>query len=85
MSGGSMDYVYSRVLEASLRLKQCNTGPSIHPDAATLREWMVQHLDLVAAALHDIEWVDSDDYSPGDEVSALKAVVRHLHSAPEES
>jgi hypothetical protein len=29
----------------------------------------------VAAAAHAIEWVDSGDYSPDDEIPALKAAL----------
>lgn len=33
------------------------------------------HLQLVAKALHDIEWVDSGDYKPGDENAAIRACI----------
>ncbi len=61
MSGGSMDYFYSRVedVAGSIRL----TTP--------LRRAFRSHLCLVAQALHDIEWVDSSDYGPGDEDAAI--------------
>jgi uncharacterized small protein (DUF1192 family) len=32
-------------------------------------------LKLVAKALHDIEWVDSGDYGPGDENKAIRACL----------
>ena len=38
------------------------------------RAWLVGLLRLVADAMHDVEWVDSCDYGPGDEVSAIRAV-----------
>lgn len=63
MSGGSMDYVYGRV-------------ESIRFDAHTPeRAAFAAHLQLVAQALHDIEWVDSCDYSPGDENAAIRACI----------
>lgn len=34
-----------------------------------------KHLQLVAQALHDIEWVDSCDYGPGDENDAIRACI----------
>ena len=33
------------------------------------------HLMKVSKALHDIEWLFSADYGPGDEIDALKAVI----------
>lgn len=63
MSGGSLDYVYGRV-------------ESIRFDAHTPeRAAFAAHLKRVAKALHDIEWVDSGDYGPGDESEAIRACV----------
>ena len=68
MSGGSMEYLHRRVREASF-------------DARTpIRRAFKKHLELVAEALHDIEWVDSGDCAPGDEEAAIRAV---LHSGAE--
>jgi len=66
MSGGSMDYVYRRVEDAFIR--ECE-----HPEANALRAAFRAHLELVAKALHDIEWVDSYDWGPGDECAAIRA------------
>ena len=63
MSGGSMDYLYSKVSDASF---QTNTP---------LRRAFQKHLLKVANALHDIEWVDSADCSPGDEEKAIRACL----------
>lgn len=60
MSGGSMDYLYSRVRYADFRRD------------TPLRRVFAEHLDQVADALHDIEWVDSSDYGPGDEDAAIR-------------
>jgi hypothetical protein len=46
-----------------------------------LRAWFVEHLRLVSQAMHDIEWVDSGDYGPGDEVDALEKVRAHLEKS----
>lgn len=51
--------------------------------AKELREWFVKHLELVSKAMHDIEWVDSSDYGPGDEVTALEALIDNLKEAPQ--
>ena len=62
MSGGSWDYLYSRVEDAADRLKQSKNGKRV-AFAVLLAD--------VADALHDIEWVDSCDMSPGDEIPAI--------------
>lgn len=64
MSGGSMDYLYSKVLH-------CANFPLDTPE----RIAFAAHLKLVAQALHDIEWVDSGDYGPGDENAAIRACL----------
>lgn len=61
MSGGSMDYLYCKLEnDANFRL----TTPE--------RKAFAKHLVKVAKALHDIEWVDSGDYGPGDESEAIR-------------
>ena len=65
MSGGSMNYLYAKVLH-------CADFPLDTPE----REAFAKHLKLVAQALHDIEWVDSGDYGPGDENAAIRACLR---------
>ena len=67
MSGGSWDYFYERLEDVASRL-QCERDP--------LRKAFGSHLQRCAKALHDIEWVDSCDCSPGDEVKAIKAAPR---------
>ena len=61
MSGGSMNYIYSK-----LEYEAIFTADT--PE----RRAFAQHLKLVAKALHDIEWVDSGDYGPGDENKAIR-------------
>ena len=62
MSGGSLDYFYSKLEWLIPTIKA--TTP--------LRRAFKEHLAKVAKALHDIEWVDSDDYGPGDEDKAIR-------------
>lgn len=64
MSGGSMNYLYSKILNDS-------EFPLDTPE----RIAFAAHLKLVAQALHDIEWVDSGDYGPGDENKAIRAAI----------
>lgn len=68
MSGGSYDYVYSRVEEAAAEVDQRHPTSMLHRAFAT-------HLRLVAVALHDIEWTDSGDYGAGGDVAAITAAL----------
>ncbi|MDD5459970.1 MAG: hypothetical protein PHF37_11330 [Phycisphaerae bacterium] len=67
MSGGSYNYAYDKVLEMADSLERYSKDP--------LRLAFAKHLQKVAVAMHDIEWVDSGDYGEGDEVDAIKAVL----------
>lgn len=64
MSGGSMNYLYIRLEDEADFAK--NTVE---------RKAFAEHLKRVAKALHDIEWVDSNDYSPGDENESIRACL----------
>lgn len=66
MSGGSMNYLYSRI-------EMDATFAENTPE----RRAFSRHLKLVAKALHDIEWVDSSDYSHGDENQAIRACLSY--------
>lgn len=62
MSGGSMDYLYCRVMDATF---QTDT-----PERKAFRK----HLMLVAKALKSIEWNDSGD-GDDDEVANIMACI----------
>lgn len=64
MSGGSMNYIYSK-LASDANFRQDT------PE----RKAFAKHLNLICKALHDIEWVDSGDYSRGDETEAITACL----------
>jgi hypothetical protein len=66
MSGGSWDYITHRIDELADRL-QSEKDP--------LRRLMGQRVSLLAKAIHDIEWVDSGDYSEGDDIEAINAFL----------
>lgn len=66
MSGGSLDYLYSRVNDAA---------DLIAYSGEPLRCAFAEHLRKVAKALHDIEWVMSCDYGPGDDADAIRACI----------
>jgi hypothetical protein len=66
MSGGSWDYVFSRFDGVANRLAK---------ESDPLRRLLGRRVELISKALHDIEWVDSDDYGSGDDVAAIKAVL----------
>lgn len=63
MSGGSYDYAYRYVYMFA---------ESIDNSRNPLRKAFATHLAKVAKAMHDIEWVDSGDYSDGDENKAIQ-------------
>jgi hypothetical protein len=66
MSGGSLDYVYSRVQDAAMQIRNRSQDP--------MHIAFVNHLEKVSKALHDIEWVFSCDYGDGDEEKAIMAL-----------
>lgn len=43
------------------------------------RLWFAGLLKLVAQAMHDIEWVDSGDFGPGDEVESIQEVKKYVN------
>jgi hypothetical protein len=61
-----MNYFYQRVEEAAYDLSRSDD---------VLRAAFGELLSRCALALHDIEWVDSCDYGPGDEHAAIQAVL----------
>lgn len=67
MSGGSLGYLYRKVEDAATEIRSSGGRE------ATIR--FANHLDLVAKALHDIEWELSNDYSEGDADAAIRAVI----------
>lgn len=68
MSGGSYDYLYSRVDDMADEL--------LHQRDIKRRAFG-KHLKLVAKAMHDIEWVDSGDYCVGDDIEAIDKLINH--------
>ncbi len=66
MSGGSMSYLHFRVREAEFL------------ENTLLRKAFREHLNLVADAMHDIEWVDSGDCSPGTEEEAIRKCLSNI-------
>jgi hypothetical protein len=66
MSGGSHDYAFTHVASMADILKR---SPRSDRRAFGL------HLERVAQAMHDVEWVDSDDYAPDGDVLSIKACL----------
>lgn len=71
MSGGSMDYLSFKVEQAEFE------------ENTPLRKAFRKHLKLVADALHEIEWADSGDTSPGehDEKAIMKCLGQKCEAA----
>jgi len=74
MSGGSWDYIYFKIQEAADRLSH---------DETPLRRAFGQHMSLVAQAMHDIEWVDSNDKGKGADIKSMKKVLGDTAEAKE--
>lgn len=73
MSGGSLDYAYSRVESAVSEIAQRAT--------CLEHKAFAKHLFLVARALHDVEWVFSCDFGPGDDLPAIRKVLGGNHAS----
>lgn len=58
MSGGSLNYLYRLVQEGAETIRLFEPPNPLYHEFA-------DHLKKVAQALHDIEWVQSCDYSLG--------------------
>ena len=67
MSGGSLDYVYSRVEDAAMKVSA--------KAETTLHRAFAAHLHKVAKALKDMEWMLSCDTAEGSEEPAIRAVL----------
>jgi hypothetical protein len=66
MSGGSFQYAYMKFADVASQLQK---------DRNPLRKALGKHIELIADAMHDIEWVDSGDYSAGKDLEAIKACL----------
>lgn len=67
MSGGSWEYFYCKLDEVADRLL-C--------DRDMKRKAFGKLMKNCAEAMHDIEWVDSADCSPGDEMKAIDKCLK---------
>jgi hypothetical protein len=72
MSGGSWDYLFGRMDNAADRLVASRV-PRRKAFGLLMRS--------CAKAMHDIEWVDSGDYGPGDDVDAIDAALNGIDTA----
>lgn len=67
MSGGALDYLYSRVEDAALTImSRSKTKEQLA---------FAKHLLLVSEALRDVEWVMSGDMDDGDDTAAIMKVI----------
>lgn len=72
MSGGSWDYFYLGLEDVAARL--IDTNPKRYsPEVTAARERLGRLLKQASIALQAIEWVDSNDFGPGDELKAINA------------
>lgn len=70
MSGGSYDYVCWKIESLEQDIQNQEKDPR--------RAAFAKLMGLVGKAMHDIEWVDSCDFAPGDEHASIDAVFAFL-------
>lgn len=75
MSGDSYGYEFQRIYDLADQIRRFSQDPTPDGVNVELRLKFASHLDLVAEAAHDIEWVDSCDYGPGREDAAIERVL----------
>ena len=66
MSGGSWDYFCHKCADVAAELES---------EACPLRRSFGAHMQLVAKAMHDVEWVDSCDMGKGDDLESMRKVL----------
>ena len=66
MSGGSWDYLHSKMEYAADRLTK---------DEMPERRALGRMMERMAKAMHAIEWVDSCDWAKGDEVAPIEEAL----------
>lgn len=74
MSGGTYNYFYHKLSDFASEIY----GQHKNPRRAAFAKLM----SICAEAAHDIEWVDSGDYGPGDEHEAIDKVFSFLEADP---
>lgn len=66
MSGGEWNYAYMRIDEIANKLLQ---------EKNIKRKILGVLMQKLSKALHDIEWVDSEDYGKGDDTKEINEVL----------
>jgi hypothetical protein len=74
MSGGSYNYIYTRLEDLANEIKNTETDYR----RATLKQLLLR----LSVAMHDVEWVDSCDFGPGDDHEALDALFGMFMADP---
>jgi len=81
VSGGAYNYSGEQIRSVTYEIEagdwQIDSDYHRRSDLTALRRWLLAHMELVAVAVHAIEWIDSGDWSPGDEVDPIKRVADH--------
>lgn len=75
MSGGSYDYIYSKIEDLADTIRNQEKDPR--------RASFAKLMKLVGEAMREIEWVDSCDSGPGDEYKSIDKVFAFLTADPE--
>lgn len=79
MSGGSYNYACFQIERLAEEIRERVQDPDLEdfypPKVRRARLDFADHLDRVAKAAHDIEWVDSGDYHDGMEMHAINVAL----------
>lgn len=75
MSGGAYSYAYLRLDEFIEEVrKRDERADDLTFEVRCVRATFMAHLQRVSSAMREVEWVDSGDNGPGDEVEAIRKV-----------
>lgn len=74
MSGGEYDYFFGKIEDLSEEIR--------NKDTDIRRSAFCRLLKLISEALYAIEWVDSGDWSDGEEYEAIDNVFKFLEKEP---
>ena len=76
MSGGSLEYLCYKIEHAIDEIHDFHYNDGRKLFQSKLNKQFLTHLRKIADALHDIEWVMDCDMGEGDEIAAIKKVLK---------
>ena len=67
MSGGALDYAFSKINMIANDLERCCVAPE--------HRALVKHLHKLGDVLYTVEWVISGDKSPGEDIEQIRKLL----------